>query len=187
MRLRNKALLLVAASAMATAGCQEPQDMSPILPPGIQDTKVPEYKPGEGPQALGEQGLTTTTVKQNKVAVTTANSPPTPIGQSTKTASGLVYETLKEGTGAAAKSGDTVTIRYKGTLTDGSTFDSGEITTAIGSSAVIKGWDEGVPGMKIGESRKLTIPPDLGYGDRAQSKIPANSTLIFEVELLGVK
>lgn len=96
------------------------------------------------------------------------------------------------GTGKEAKSGDTVTVNYKGTLENGTQFDSSydrnqPFTTQIGTGAVIKGWDEGIPGMKVGGKRKLTIPPSLGYGAQAQGKIPANSTLIFEVELLDVK
>ena len=191
MRLRIKAMLVAAVAMATTAGCEEPKEMVPVAPPGLEISRIPTLKPGEGAQALGEQGLAPTTVKQNKVASSTASSPPTPIGQPAKTASGLVYETLKEGTGATAKSGDTVTMHYTGTLTDGTKFDSSvgksPFVTPIGSGRVIRGWDEGVPGMKVGEKRKLTIPPELGYGDQAQSKIPANSTLNFEVELLDVK
>lgn len=98
----------------------------------------------------------------------------------------------KIGTGKAVKSGDTVEINYVGTLTNGTKFDAsadhgGPFTTQIGVGKVIKGWDEGVVGMKVGGKRKLTIPPTLGYGDQAVGSIPANSTLIFEVELVGIK
>ncbi|HUQ85870.1 MAG TPA: FKBP-type peptidyl-prolyl cis-trans isomerase [Candidatus Limnocylindrales bacterium] len=97
-----------------------------------------------------------------------------------------------EGTGPAVKSGDTITIHYAGRLEDGTPFDSsydrGEpFTTQIGVGQVIKGWDLGVVGMKVGGKRKLTIPPDLGYGDQDQGKIPPNSTLIFDVELMEIK
>ncbi len=96
------------------------------------------------------------------------------------------------GTGKQVKKGDTVVIHYKGTLTDGSTFDSSytrgtPFETQIGVGQVIQGWDEGVVGMKVGGKRKLTIPPELGYGSRAVGPIPANSTLIFEVELIDVQ
>lgn len=105
---------------------------------------------------------------------------------------GLKVEDIKAGTGREVKSGDTVVINYLGTLTDGTKFDSsydrGEpFTTQIGVGQVIKGWDEGVVGMKVGGKRKLTIPPDLAYGDRAIGSIPPNSTLVFEVELLDIK
>jgi FKBP-type peptidyl-prolyl cis-trans isomerase FkpA len=104
----------------------------------------------------------------------------------------LKSEDLVEGTGAEAKSGDTVSVNYVGTLQDGTKFDSSydrnqPFETQIGVGGVIKGWDLGIPGMKVGGKRRLTIPPELGYGPQANGKIPANSTLIFEVELLDVK
>jgi FKBP-type peptidyl-prolyl cis-trans isomerase len=94
--------------------------------------------------------------------------------------------------GTVVKAGDQVCIHYKGTLTDGTVFDSSyprnqPFITQIGVGQVIEGWDIGIVGLKEGGKRKLTIPPELGYRDRAQGKIPANSTLIFEVELLKVK
>ena len=104
----------------------------------------------------------------------------------------LKMETLKPGTGAAAKAGDRVMVHYVGTLTDGKKFDSsrdrGEgFRFTLGQGQVIKGWDQGVAGMLIGEVRKLTIPPQLGYGARGfPPVIPANATLVFEVELLKV-
>ncbi len=105
----------------------------------------------------------------------------------------LIIEDLKVGDGREAKIGDTVVMNYIGTLVDGTKFDSSydrnqPFTTQIGVGQVIKGWDEGVPGMKIGGKRKLTIPPDLGYGSTgAGAAIPPNATLIFEVELLDIK
>jgi FKBP-type peptidyl-prolyl cis-trans isomerase len=96
------------------------------------------------------------------------------------------------GTGAEAKSGDTVSVHYVGTLTDGTQFDSsvdrGEpFEFTIGEGRVIQGWEQGIPGMKVGGKRVLTIPPSLGYGEQAAGSIPANSILIFEVELLAIK
>lgn len=108
------------------------------------------------------------------------------------TDSGLTYEILKEGSGeTVAKAGDQVKVHYTGWLTNGTKFDSSvdrgdPFVFPLGQGRVIKGWDEGVAGMKVGEKRKLTIPPDLGYGARgAGNVIPPNSTLIFEVEFLG--
>jgi len=105
----------------------------------------------------------------------------------------LQIEDVKVGTGTEAKAGNTVTVHYVGTLTNGSKFDSsrdrGEgFTFKLGAGQVIKGWDQGVDGMKIGGVRKLTIPPELGYGKMGYPPvIPANSTLLFEVELLEVR
>lgn len=98
----------------------------------------------------------------------------------------------KIGTGVAVKKGDTVQINYVGTLTNGTKFDAsadhgGPFTTQIGVGQVIKGWDEGIIGMKVGGKRKLVIPPSLGYGDQAVGSIPPNSTLIFQVELVKIQ
>src|SRR3954466_15728261 len=114
-------------------------------------------------------------------------------GKVITTKSGLKHEDLKEGTGGAAKAGDPVEAHYVGTLADGKKFDSSRdrgqpFTFPLGAGRVIKGWDEGVAGMKVGGKRTLVIPPDLGYGARgAPGAIPPNATLKFEVELLEVK
>ena len=106
--------------------------------------------------------------------------------------SGLKYEDVKEGTGDAAKAGNTVSVHYTGWLTNGTKFDSSKdrgqpFEFPLGGGRVIKGWDEGVQGMKVGGVRKLTIPAELGYGARgAGGVIPPNATLVFEVELLKV-
>jgi FKBP-type peptidyl-prolyl cis-trans isomerase FkpA len=110
----------------------------------------------------------------------------------TTTPSGLTIEDIVVGNGAAAAAGQKVKVHYTGWLTNGTKFDSSKdrndpFVFPLGAGSVIKGWDEGVQGMKVGGKRKLTIPPALGYGARgAGGVIPPNATLVFEVELLGV-
>ena len=104
----------------------------------------------------------------------------------------LQVEDLTVGTGAQAQTGSTVSVHYKGTLLNGTVFDSSysrgtPFSFTLGQNTVIQGWEQGVLGMKVGGKRKLVIPPDLAYGPRATGPIPANSTLVFEVELLDVK
>ncbi|MEH1967781.1 MULTISPECIES: FKBP-type peptidyl-prolyl cis-trans isomerase [unclassified Nostoc] len=131
-----------------------------------------------------------TTVTENNILIASntmsdANAVTTP--------SGLKYVELKEGTGATPQSGQTVEVHYVGTLEDGTKFDSSRdrgqpFSFKIGIGQVIKGWDEGLSTMKVGGRRQLIIPPELGYGARgAGGVIPPNATLLFDVELLGVK
>ena len=109
------------------------------------------------------------------------------------TDSGLKYDDTVIGQGAVASAGQTVSVHYTGWLTDGKKFDSSKDRSEpfefkLGAGQVIRGWDEGVQGMRIGGTRKLTIPAQLGYGARgAGGAIPPNATLVFEVELLGVR
>lgn len=121
------------------------------------------------------------------------NAPTKVTGKGTTTISGLQYWDIKVGTGPVAEKGQMVKVHYTGWLTTGKKFDSsvdrGEpFTFNLGEGQVIKGWDEGVAGMKVGGKRQLRIPPDLGYGSQgAGGVIPPNATLIFDVELLGVR
>ena len=123
-----------------------------------------------------------------------APSGPTKVtGAPTKTASGLEYWDIKVGTGAVAQAGQHVKVDYTGWLTNGKKFDSSVGTGRpfdfmLGAGQVIKGWDEGIAGMKVGGKRQLRIPPDLAYGAGGYSTlIPPNSTLIFDVQLVDVK
>lgn len=181
------------AVGMASAGCQDPPEIVPVMPPGVELKRMPEIPEGEGAQALGEQAVQASATESPLQELSTAVSPPTPIGKPATTKTGLIYETVKEGTGAEAKPGQTITVHYTGTLTDGRKFDSSRdkgdpITFQLGTHQVIQGWDEGLSGMRVGERRKLTIPPEMAYGPTGRPPvIPPNATLLFDVELLAVK
>ena len=120
-------------------------------------------------------------------------SAPVEPGKATLTASGMSIQDLVVGTGAVAEPGKSVSVHYTGWLMDGTKFDSSvdrgyPFEFTLGTGRVIKGWDEGVAGMKVGGKRILIIPPELGYGERgAGNVIPPDATLKFEVELLNVK
>lgn len=120
------------------------------------------------------------------------NAPTKVTGDGVKTDSGLQYWDIKVGTGQVANDGDHVKVHYTGWFTDGKKFDSSvdanqPYSFTIGKGEVIKGWDEGVTGMKVGGKRQLRIPPPLAYGDAGYKNIiPPNATLIFDVQLLAV-
>jgi FKBP-type peptidyl-prolyl cis-trans isomerase len=181
---------VLAVGVLAFAGCE---------PPPIVDAPVPgeDYRTmlkgtDDSPAvAVGETAGQTLSTARTLPGLTPA--PPTAKGETKTTASGTKYETVKEGKGDEVKAGQSVTVHYTGTLENGKVFDSsrerGQPTTfGIGQGQVIKGWDEAVPGMKVGETRKMTIPPNAAYG--AQGKppaIPPNATLIFEIEVFSAK
>jgi len=130
--------------------------------------------------------------KSEKASAPSASGPMKVNGQPTTTSSGLQYWDIVVGSGPTAAPGNMVHVHYSGFLTNGEKFDSsrdrGEpFSFPLGAGQVIKGWDEGVAGMKVGGQRQLRIPPELGYGAAgAGGAIPPNATLIFDVELLGV-
>jgi FKBP-type peptidyl-prolyl cis-trans isomerase len=164
MRLSKSLLLLLVCAA-----CQK---------------RVPEPESTE--TAKGEPAATTTSPAQS--AATTAAAPTTSAAAVTK----LLKEDLKVGQGAAAKTGDSVKVHYTGTLLSGSKFDSSRdrnepFEFKLGAGMVIKGWDEGVVGMKVGGRRKLTIPSDMAYGKSGHPPvIPPDSPLVFDIELLEI-
>ena len=170
-------LALLLAAAVFAVGCQREQQAAqaptaqPATPAEGETADMSGADPVAAAKALG-------TVTENE-AVTAA--------------SGLQYIDVKEGEGAVAKSGDTAVVHYTGWLVDGTKFDSSvdrgqPFRFPLGAGRVIKGWDEGVAGMKVGGVRKLIVPPDLAYGDPGRPPvIPPKATLIFEVELLGVE
>jgi len=129
-----------------------------------------------------------------KSSVPNTNSPTKVTGDGVKTPSGLMYWDIRVGNGETAKEGSHVRVHYTGWLTTGKKFDSSvdagkPFDFTIGNGEVIKGWEEGVAGMRVGGKRQLRIPPDLGYGadGTPDGTIPPNATLIFDVQLLGVQ
>ncbi|MGA8191444.1 MAG: FKBP-type peptidyl-prolyl cis-trans isomerase [Candidatus Sulfotelmatobacter sp.] len=129
-----------------------------------------------------------------KSATPNTNAPTKVTGDGVKTPSGLIYWDIRVGNGEAAKEGSHVRVHYTGWLTSGKKFDSSvdagkPFDFTIGNGEVIKGWEEGVAGMRVGGKRQLRIPPDLGYGAEGTpgGPIPPNATLIFDVQLLGVQ
>jgi peptidylprolyl isomerase len=159
-----------AAPAIASPLELDPDDANPTLFTMAPDSPAPESTIAAGADALGA---------------------PLQAAPERVTASGLRITDLVVGEGAEAVAGQAVVVNYRGTLTNGREFDSsygrGPFRFPLGGGRVIKGWDEGVAGMKVGGKRKLVIPPDLAYGSRgAGGVIPPDATLIFEVELLEV-
>lgn len=172
-------------------GCGPPQIVQTV-PPGTELHRA--VREGDEGDALGEQGAHGEIQAPTAHAESESSSPapPTKLGEPRKLANGLQYQTLAPGEGPEARTGQVVSVHYDGTLSNGSKFDSSRdrgqpFSFQIGAGNVIQGWDIGVAGMRVGERRKLIIPPSLGYGEVPKPKIPANSTLVFEIELLGIK
>ena len=159
-----------------------------MTPPGaIVPRTVNE---ADAAQALGESAPSVTKTEAPKPKVDVKPMPPTAPGEIKTTDGGVKYETLKIGTGPELKPGEKAAIHYEGKLENGEVFDSskGKSPYPFGQSPAIRGWEEAIPGMKVGEIRKLTIPPALAYGKMGHPpKIPANATLIFEVELVEIQ
>jgi FKBP-type peptidyl-prolyl cis-trans isomerase len=144
--------------------------------------------------ALAAASLVVAQSANRKSTATDTNAPARVTGPAVKTDSGLQYWDVRVGNGELAKEGSRVRVHYTGWLTNGKKFDSSvdggkPLDFTIGNGEVIKGWEEGVSGMKVGGKRQLRIPPDLGYGadGTPDGSIPPNATLIFDVHLLGVQ
>jgi len=136
--------------------------------------------------------ITAQTATHKLPVVPNTKAPTKVTGDGVKTDSGLQYWDIKVGTGEVAKDGDHVKVHYTGWLTTGKKFDSSvdahqPFDFTIGKGEVIKGWDEGVTGMKVGGKRQLRIPPELAYGESGYEKvIPPNATLVFDIQLLSI-
>jgi len=192
-----RGLGLVLVVCLGSWGCEPPKAIVSSAAPGTTPIRKLPASEKEPAEALGEQAKATPTKAGQTGAPapdpTIVPAPPTAKGETKTTPSGVKYETLVEGTGAEAKPGQTVTLHYTGTFEDGKKFDSSRdagkapMTFTIGRREVIRGWEEGVPGMKVGERRKLTIPASAGYGVDGKGPIPPNATLLFDVELLEIK
>jgi FKBP-type peptidyl-prolyl cis-trans isomerase len=176
---------------LAAGGCGEPGPISPMAPPGAN---IPRPSPDAEPaQAVGESAPMPDAPKPT-VANASKYKPalPTAKGETKTTPGGVKYETLKEGSGPELKLGEQSELHYVGTLEKGGVVDSSRernepFKTRIGVDPLIEGWVEGIPGMKVGEIRKLTIPSALGYKSEGRlPKIPPDSKLVFEVELLSI-
>jgi FKBP-type peptidyl-prolyl cis-trans isomerase len=178
------------AAALVLCGCDDVDHIVPVTPPGAVIPKTPP--PGDEAQAQGETAVPSMVKSpESTEAIEYTPSPPTAKGETKKTKSGVVYETLKAGDGEELKPGKVAVVHYVGKLENGEEFDSSKsgrpFEVSLGQNKVIKGWEEALPGMRVGEKRRMTIPAELGYGNVPQPKIPANSTLIFEVELMNVR
>ena len=194
MQFHRRSTLLVSSLLMIVAGCSEPKAIGPVAPPGFELPRNTSVIQSEPAQARGEQKVTKNDAQPKATPKQISMSPPTTVGSAVVKPSKLVYETLQVGTGDTAVPGKTVIVHYTGKLTDGAVFDSSRernqpFSFILGGGNVISGWEEGVAGMKVGERRKLTIPPDLGYGAMGtpDRKIPGNSTLVFDIELMGIQ
>lgn len=165
----------------------------PLLPGKGTNTlsKTPSKTPTAEPTATSTPAAAATATPYPTATSVPPTATPTPTATPVQVTE-LKIEDNKVGEGSAVKSGDSIKIHYTGTLTNGTKFDSSydrgaPFETQIGVGQVIEGWDKGIIGMKPGGKRKLTIPPDMAYGATAKPGIPANSALIFEVELVEIK
>ncbi len=180
--------IFLGVMGLVVVGCDAP-DIVPTVPPGAP---LPRTSPDAEPaSAQGEMAAPLRTETPPPKAEDYTPAPPTAKGETKTTKRGVKYETLKEGSGPELKFGQRGEFLYEGKLEGGTVFD-GNMQTGkpaefpIGPG-VIEGWQEGLPGMKVGETRKLIIPPVLGYGARGSGKIPPDATLIFEVQLVQIK
>jgi FKBP-type peptidyl-prolyl cis-trans isomerase FkpA len=176
--------------ALAFCGCEDPGVIIPTTPPGAN---IPRESPDIEPaQAQGEMaGANAKAPDKAELARKYPLAPATAKGQKKKTKGGVEYETITEGKGPELQAGQKASIHYEGSLGNGTIFDSTKAKQPrlfqIGVDQLILGWTEAIPGMRVGEVRKLVIPPELAYGASGRAPvIPPNATLNFEIELVSI-
>ncbi len=168
--MRATRTFLLAVTAILVAGCSRPA--------------APANPPGPPPVAAAPGGPDNPVLESTRFAPALAID----LKAMTKSASGLYYRDLTVGSGGAAVGGQELSVHYRGVLADGTEFDSGNYTFTVGGRKVIRGWDEGLVGMRVGGKRQLVIPPEMGYGlVGSPPKIPGDAVLVFTVDLLGIK
>ncbi len=193
--------VMLAAAALCTAGCSKEESATEEVTTGAEapatdgEAEAPATETNYDAQTPAADGAATPAADAATPAAAPAEAAApaaaAPAAEQT-TPGGTKYVDEQVGTGDVAEVGKTVVVHYTGTLTDGKKFDSSldrnqPFEFQLGAGNVIKGWEEGIAGMKVGGRRKLTIPPDQGYGSQDMGVIPPNSTLLFDVELLAIK
>jgi len=183
---RITALCLSVALVLAITSCREGESKS------SSGGETQTSTTSSGSVAAGTGSGTGTTGATGTGMSVTAKSDAAPAGAEVTTASGLKYQDLVVGTGEEATIGRTVSVHYTGWLTDGTKIDSSvdrgqPIEFPLGTPGIIRGWNEGLTGMKVGGKRHLVIPANLGYGAAGKGPVPPDATLVFDVELVGVK
>jgi FKBP-type peptidyl-prolyl cis-trans isomerase len=180
-----------AFGGLALSGCEEPTNIVAVTPPGAN---IPRTSPDTEPAAAQGEMLAASQASAAGATSVSKYTPATPTakGQTKTTPEGVKYETLLEGIGPEAKPGQSVRVHYVGKLANGDIFDTTRSAGSprlitIGDKDQIKMWLEALPGMHVGEIRKMTVPPALGYGDKGKPPVvPPNATLVFEVELIDI-
>jgi len=189
--LRARAIALLATAALGLGACGDDDSGETDLPAAVPAGAGETAPSTETATTAAAGGAPTAAAKKTGISTDTSSKPEIP-KQSGKEPTKLVVTDIVKGKGTTAKSGDTVSVHYVGVLfSNGEQFDASwdngsPFSFALGQGDVIRGWDEGVAGMKVGGRRMLTIPADLAYGETGQGSIPANATLVFVVDLLNV-
>ncbi len=176
--------------AILAGGCSPPPGLIDAQPPGV-DPRLKLARDRKTPGMSGEEPVEFSALGADTPPLVIPPAPPTAKGEVKTTESGTTYETVRAGSGNAAKTGQRVLVDYTGTLDDGRVFESTKgktpVPVELGARQIIVGWEEAIPGMLVGEVRKLTVPPAAAYGARGNGSIPGNAKLHYEVELLNIE